>query len=175
VPQGSSILELPSIAYFAIGGFAMFFGLFFLVFLWDVPELVYMCGPITIIPGTVSILLGVRQWRHERVVVEFATWTKSQRRIKLDVMAQRIGKSRYDTERLLGEAIDTGLVKGVIDRTADEFVAQDGDEGRAHFVGPCQNCGGNVDAWFFPEERVTCPYCQRAVTLPSAAETYPQH
>lgn len=174
MPQGSSILELPSIAYFAIGGFAMFFGLFFLVFLWDVPELVYLCGPITIIPGTISILLGVRQWRHERVVVEFANWTKSQRRIKLDLMAQRIGKSRYDTERLLGEAIDTGLVKGVIDRSSDEFVAQDGDEGRAHFVGPCPNCGGNVDAWYFPEERVACPYCERAVTLPSAAETYPQ-
>ena len=34
----------------AIGGFAMFFGLFFLVFLWDVPQLIYLCGPITIIP-----------------------------------------------------------------------------------------------------------------------------
>jgi hypothetical protein len=163
VPQGSSILELPSIAYFAIGGFAMFFGLFFLVFLWDVPSLVYLCGPITIIPGTVSILLGVRQWRHERTVVEFATWTKSHRRIGLDVMAQRIGKTRYETEKLLGEAIDAGLVNGVVDRSADEFVAQDGDEGRAHFVGPCPNCGGNIDLWHFPEERVRCPYCLRSV------------
>ena len=167
--QGSSILELPSIAYFAIGGFAMFFGLFFLVFLWDVPQLVYLCGPITIIPGTVSILLGVRQWRHERVVVEFANWAKSQRRIKMDVMAQRIGKSRFETEKLLGEAIDDGLVKGVIDRSADEFVAQDGDEGRAHFVGACPNCGGNVDVWYYPEERVICPYCERAVAIPSVS------
>ena len=169
VPQGSSILELPSIAYFAIGGFAMFFGLFFLVFLWDVPQLVYLCGPITIIPGTVSILLGVRQWRHERVVVEFANWARSQRRIKMDVMAQRIGKTRFETEKLLGEAIDDGLVKGVIDRSADEFVAQDGDEGRAHFVGVCPNCGGNVDAWYFPEERVTCPYCERTVAVPAVS------
>jgi ribosomal protein S27E len=173
VAQGSSILELPSIAFFAIGGFALFFGLFFLVFLGDIPQLLYLCGPITIIPGVVSIVLGVRQWRHERAVLEFATWTKSQRRIKLDTMAQRIGKSRYETERLLGEAIDDGLVKGVIDRTADEFVAQDGDEGRAHFVGVCPNCGGNVDTWYFPEERVTCPYCDRAVTIPQATEANP--
>jgi len=162
----SKLMRFDAIVYFAFGGFAMFFGLFFLVFLWDVPALIYLCGPITIIPGVVSILLGVRQWRHEHVVIEFATWAKSQRRIKMDVMAQRIGKTRYETEKLLGEAIDTGLVKGVIDRSADEFVAQDGDEGRAHFVGPCPNCRGNVDTWYFPEERVTCPYCERSVPMP---------
>src|SRR5438046_1996954 len=111
----------------------------------------------------------VRQWRHERVVVEFANWARSQRRIKMDLMAQRIGRSRFETEKLLGEAIDDGLVKGVIDRSADEFVAQDGDEGRAHFVGVCPNCGGNVDAWYFPEERVTCPYCERTVAVPAVS------
>jgi len=84
-------------------------------------------------------------------------------------MAQRIGKTRFETEKLLGEAIDDGLVKGVIDRSADEFVAQDGDEGRAHFVGVCPNCGGNVDAWYFPEERVTCPYCERTVAVPAVS------
>src|SRR5213078_3690647 len=141
----------------------MFFGLFFLVFLWDVPQLVYLCGPITIVPGTVSILLGVRQWRHERVVVEFANWAKSQRRIKMDLMAERIGKTRFETEKLLGEAMDDGLVKGVLDRTADEFVTQDQVGGQEHFVGACPNCGGKVDTWYFPEERVICPYCERAV------------
>src|SRR5438552_14973213 len=132
----------------------MFFGLFFLVFLWDVPQLVYLCGPITIIPGTVSILLGVRQWRHERVVVEFANWARSQRRIKMDLMAQRIGRSRFETEKLLGEAIDDGLVKGVIDRSADEFVAQDEDEGRPQFAGVSSKCGAHVDAGSYAEERV---------------------
>ena len=168
MPQGSSILQLPSIAFFAIGGFAMFFGLFFLVFLGDVQSLSYVCGPIAIVPGVISILLGIVQWRHERVVLAFANWARSQRRIKMDVMAQRIGRTRFETEKLLGGAIDAGLVKGVIDRPSDEFVAQDGDEGRAHFVGKCPNCGGSVDAWHFPEERITCPYCDRAVPLLSA-------
>src|SRR5205823_5474946 len=148
-----------ALAYFAIGGFAMFFGLFFVVFLRDVPELLYLCGPVTIIPGTIAIVLGVMQWRREQVVIEFANWAKSQRRIKMDVMAQRIGKTRFETEKLLGEALDDGLIKGVIDRSADEFVVQEKAEGQEHFVGACPNCGGNVDTWFFPEERVTCPYC----------------
>jgi hypothetical protein len=84
-------------------------------------------------------------------------------------MAQRIGKSRYETEKLLGEAIDSGLAKGMIDRTGDEFVAQDRDEGRAHFVGPWANCGGKVDAWYYLEERVRCPYRERAVLVVPAA------
>jgi len=37
-----------------------------------------------------------------------------------------------------------------------------------HFVGTCPNCGGNVDTWYFPEERVVCPYCERAVAVPAA-------
>jgi len=165
--QGSSLLQLPSIAYFAMGGFALFFGLFFLVFLWDIPPLMYLCGPITFIPGVIAVMLGILQWRREHAVIEFASWAKSQRRIKVDVMAQRIGKTRFQTEKLIGEAIDDGLLKGVIDRTADEFVVQERTTGQEHFVGTCPNCGGNVDTWSFPEERVTCPYCERVIAAPA--------
>jgi len=81
----------------------------------------------------------------------------------MDVMAQRLGKTRFETEKLLGKALDEGLVTGAIDRTTDEFVSSDAVK-QEHFVGTCPNCGGNVDTWSFPEERVVCPYCERAVT-----------
>ena len=160
----SSLLDLDPIAYFAVGGFALFFGLFFVVLLYDIPLFLFLCGPITIIPGVIAIAIGVRQWRRERTVVEFASWAKSQRRIKMDLMAQRLGKTRFETEKLLGKALDEGLVKGAIDRTSDEFVSQDAVK-QEHFVGKCPNCGGNVDTWYFPEERVVCPYCERVVAL----------
>src|SRR5207249_3630189 len=121
----SAVIALDPIAYFAMGGFALFFGLFFVVLLYDIPLFLYLCGPITIIPGVIAIAIGVRQWRRERTVVEFASWAKSQRRIKMDLMAQRLGKTRFETEKLLGKALDEGLVKGAIDRTSDEFVSQD--------------------------------------------------
>jgi hypothetical protein len=161
----SSLLDLDPIAYFAMGGFALFFGLFFVVLLYDIPLFLYLCAPITIIPGVVAIALGVRQWRRERTLVEFANWARSQRRIKMDVMAQRIGKTRFETETLLGRALEERLVKGAIDRTTDEFVSEDAVK-QEHFVGACPNCGGNVDRWYFPEERVTCPYCHRVVAVP---------
>src|SRR3989442_2445116 len=164
-------MRLPAIAYFAIGGFALFFGLLFVVLLRVFQELLYLCGPVTIIPGTIAIVLGVRQWHREQAVIEFANWAKSQRRIKMDVMAQRIGKTRFETEKLLSEALDDGLVKGVIDRSSDEFVVQERAAGQEHFVGACPNCGGNVDTWYFPAERAICPYSKRALTPVASAWT----
>ena len=146
--SSSSLLDLDPIAYFAMGGFALFFGLFFLVFLWDIPLFLYLCGPVTFIPGVIALTIGILQWRRERAVLEFAEWVKSQRRVKMDLMAQRIGKTRYETERLLGKALAKGFVKGAIDRTTDEFVLEEAVK-QEHFVGQCPHCGGNVDTWYF--------------------------
>jgi len=111
-------MRFDAIVYFATGGFALFFGLFFLVFLWEIPLFIYLCGPITFIPGTIAIVLGILQWRREQAAIEFATWVKSHRRIKMDDMSKRIGKTRFETEKLLGEALDRDLVKGVISSLA---------------------------------------------------------
>src|SRR2546427_10191609 len=105
-----------------MGGFALFFGLFFFVLLYDIPLFLYVCGPITVIPGVIAIAVGVRQWRRERAVVEFANWLKSQRRIPVEDMAQRLGKKRFGTEKLLGKALRERLVKCAMARTSVEFV-----------------------------------------------------
>src|SRR5207247_5163620 len=94
-----------------MGGFALFFGLFFVVLLYDIPLFLYVCGPITVIPGVIAIAVGVRQWRRERTVVEFANWAKSQRRIKMDLMAKRLGKTRFEKEKRLGKRHVEGLGK----------------------------------------------------------------
>src|SRR5207245_11072241 len=98
----------------------------------------------------------------------FAKLATTQRRMKVDHMAQRHGKTRFEKEKLLGKALNEGLVQGAIDRTTAEFVSQDALK-QEHFVGMCPNCGGNVDTWYFPEERVVCPYCERVVALPADA------
>src|SRR2546428_5706343 len=116
----SSLLDLDPIAYFAMGGFALFFGLFFLVLLYDIPLFLYVCGPITVIPGVIAIAVGVRQWRRERIVVEFANWAKSQRRIEMGLMGQRLGQPRFETDELLRRALNEALAERPIDRTPDE-------------------------------------------------------
>src|SRR2546427_9969477 len=95
-----------------MGGFALFFGLFFVVLLYDIPLFLYLCGPITVIPGVIAIAVGVRQWRRARTVVEFANWAKSQRRVKNELMGRRLGKAPFGTGRVLGEALREGRGKG---------------------------------------------------------------
>lgn len=70
----------------------------------------------------------------------------------MDVMAQRIGKSRFETEKLLGEALEKDLVKGVIDHSADEFVLHEDTPSPQVFVSRCPWCGGDVNRWAFPED-----------------------
>jgi|GEM_PF-4250456 len=86
----------------------------------------------------------------------------------MDVLAQRLGASRFEFEKLLGQAIEKGLVSGVVDRAHDEFVLKEG-ETPSVFVGKCPWCGGDVNKWAFPEEVWTCPYCERSVTTPSTS------
>src|SRR2546426_10730531 len=125
-----------------MGGFALFFGLFFVVLLYDIPLFLYVCGPITVIPGVIAIAVGVRQWRRERTVVEVANWAKSQRRIKKDLMAQRLGKTRFETGKLLGKALHEGLGKGAIERTTPA-IRSPGALKQEHVVGTRHNDGGN--------------------------------
>src|SRR5439155_1740000 len=99
-----------------MGGFALFFGLFFFVLLYDIPLFLYVCGPITVIPGVIAIAVGLRQWRRERSVVEFASWLRSLRRIPMDVMAQRLGKTRFETEKLLGRSLGARQTRRWSDR-----------------------------------------------------------
>src|SRR2546428_13705258 len=97
-----------------MGGFALFFGLFFLVLLYDIPLFLYVCGPITVIPGVIAIAVGVRQWRRERTVVEFANWTKSQRRIKTGLIAPPLEETTVQGEEVPGKAVNA-----LIDQSAN--------------------------------------------------------
>ena len=163
----ASLWKMDPVAYFAMGGFFLFFGLFFIAFLGKIEFLAWICIPPTVIPGGIAIAYGVVAWRREHVLLAFAEWAKSQRRIKMDDMAQRVGRTRFETERLLGETIDRKLVNGVIDRASDEFVNLDYAD-KQLFAGKCPNCGGEFSVWYFPEERFKCPYCEFAVGGPRA-------
>jgi len=69
----AKLMRFDATVYFEMGGFALFFGPFFLVFLWDIPLFIYLCDPITVIPGTIALALGILTWRREQAAIEFAT------------------------------------------------------------------------------------------------------
>ena len=78
------------------------------------------------------------------MLTEFATWMKTYRRISLDDLAKKLGTTPMQTERTLAQAIERGLLKGVVDRATDEFVVQD-TEAQQIFIRTCPHCGGDVD------------------------------
>lgn len=164
--KGMGPLGLDGTTMMLLGGFVMAFGFFPLAFLWSEAFFLVLCVPTVLAPGAVVLAWSALVYRRERHLEEFAAWLKAYRRERMDELARRHGTSRYEFERLLGKAIDRGLVKAVIDRATDEFVSKEAAEPSV-FVSRCPECGGDVNRWAYPEEVWTCPYCDQSVTTPS--------
>ena len=108
------------------------------------PILAFICLPGGVIPGAIVLGLGVIEYRRAKRLTEFATWMKTYRRISLDDLAKKLGTSPMQTERTLAQAIERALLKGVVDRSTDEFVVQ-GTEAQQIFIRTCPRCGGDMD------------------------------
>ena len=171
--EGGGPLGLDAETMLMAGGFVMGFALIvvFLTFTFT-PVLIYICVPGGVFPGAVGLLFGVVEWHRERELKEFATWLQTYRRIRMDELARKVGKSPMETERLLNRAIELKYVAGVVDRSTDEFVLASAEKQQV-FVERCPHCGGVVNRWAFPEERFPCPYCNVAVEVPSTAPSAP--
>ena len=173
-PQGGGPLGLDAETMLAIGGFVLVFALVAIGATWYVtPILAYICLPGGVAPAAIVLGLGILEYHREKQLKEFATWVKTYRRIRMDELAVKVGKSPMDAERLLSRAIELGYVAGVVDRSTDEFVLA-GTEAQQVFVEPCPHCGGVVNRWAFPEERFPCPYCSVAVEVSPEAAGVPR-
>ena len=168
MPEGGGPLGLDSETMLAAGGFVMVFALIvvFLTFTLT-PVLMYICIPGGVLPASIALLFGAIAWHREKELKEFAALLGRYRRIRMDELATKVGKTPMATERLLTKAIELKYVEGVVDRATGEFVLA-GTEKQQVFVERCPHCGGVVNRWAFPEERFPCPYCNVAVEAPAA-------
>jgi hypothetical protein len=169
MPEGGGPLGLDADTMLAAGGFVMVFALIVVLTTFTLtPVLMYICVPGGLIPAAIALLLGLIEYRREKRLKEFATWLQTYRRIRMDELARKVGKTPMETERLLTRAIELMYVTGVIDRSTDEFVLASAEKQQV-FVERCPHCGGVVNRWAFPEERFPCPYCNVAVEVPASA------
>jgi hypothetical protein len=169
VPDGEGPLGLDSSTLIAMGGFVLGFATIVVLLtgaLGGLDVMAYICVPGGIIPGAVALTWGFVIRQKEQRVQEFAEWLSTKRRIPMDDIARSIGRNRMEMERLLGKAERRGLVRGVVDRSSDEWVSEDAI-GKQVFVAQCPSCGGQVNRWMFPEEYAQCPYCGAGVTTAS--------
>jgi hypothetical protein len=162
-PDGDGPLGLDSSTLIAMGGFVLGFATIVVLLTGGLAVMAFICVPGGIVPGAIALGWGLFLRRKEQKVLEFAEWLSTKRRIRMDDIATSIGKNRMDTERLLGKAERRGLIKGVVDRSTDEWVSEDAIASQV-FVSRCPACGGQVNRWVLPGERALCPYCQQSVT-----------
>lgn len=127
-----------------------------------------LCGATGVVPGLLLLILGWKARQEEKLLVEFSTWVKTYRRVPMNDLARNLGKTRFETEKILVQAVDRGLVRGIIDRSTDEFVLQE-SVGQQIFVDKCPRCAAKVGRWFFPEERFVCPYCNQVILASSTS------
>ncbi len=168
-PDGGGPMGMDATTLLAMGGFVLGFGLIVVLLTFPfTPILAYICVPGGVLPGGIAVLLGVIEWHREKELKEFATWLRTYRRIRMDELARKVGKTPMQAERLLSRAIELNYVAGVIDRSTDEFVLAEAEKQQV-FVERCPHCGGVVNRWAFPEERFPCPYCSVAVEVPASA------
>ena len=173
MPEGGGPLGMEASVMLAAGGFVMGFSL--IVVLLTISQtliLAYICMPAGVIPGAIALLLGVIEYHREKQLKEFATWLQTYRRIRMDELARKVGKTPMQAERLLNRAIELKYVAGVVDRATDEFVLASAEKQQV-FVERCPHCGGVVNRWAFPEERFPCPYCNVAVEVPASTANAP--
>ena len=131
-----------------------------------------LCSVTGVVPGSILLFYGWRAHKEEQSLVEFAAWIKTYRRISLDDLAKNLGKTRFETERVLANAVDRGLVQGIVDRTTDEFVVKE-SIGQQIFVDQCPHCGAAIHRWFLPEDRLVCAHCNQPILASAAASTKP--
>ena len=169
MPDGGGPLGLDAETLLMAGGSVLVFALI-VVFLTITltPILAYICVPGGVIPAAIALLFGVIEWHREKQLKEFAALLGRYRRVRMDDLATKLGRTPVETERLLTRALELKYVEGVVDRATGEFVLA-GVEKQQVFVERCPHCGGVVNRWAFPEERFPCPYCNVAVEAPASA------
>lgn len=177
MPDGGGPLGLDAETMLLAGGFVMVFALVvvFMTFTFT-PMLIYICVPGGVLPAGIALLFGGIEWHREKGLKEFAALLGRYRRIRMDDLATKLGKTPMETERLLTRALELNYVAGVVDRATGEFVLAEAEKKQV-FVERCPHCGGVVNRWAFPEERFPCPYCDVAVEVadvpPAAPPTAP--
>ncbi len=166
-PEGGGPLGLDADTMLMAGGFVLGFALIVVLLTISLtPVLAYICIPGGVIPGALAVLLGVIEWHRAKQLKEFATFLQAYRRIGMDELARKLGRTELETSRLLARAIELKYVAGVVDRATGEFVLAEAEKQQV-FVERCPHCGGVVNRWSFPEERFPCPYCSVAVEVPA--------
>ena len=103
-----------------------------------------ICTPIGIIPGIICIAIGLILRNHQKRFEQIAELVRAYRRIKISELARKMGKTEFDTERILVQCIDRKLIEGYFDRNTGEFFTKE-EMWQRLTIQNCPRCGAPHD------------------------------
>ena len=108
MPEGGGPLGLDAETLLMAGGFVLVFALVvvFMTFSFT-PMLVYICVLGGVLPAAIALLFGAIEWHREKQLKEVAALLGRYRRVRMDDLAAKSGKTSVETERLLTRALMT--------------------------------------------------------------------
>jgi hypothetical protein len=81
-----------------------------------------ICTPIVLIPSLVFFLIGFSGYRKNKKLRDVADILRLYRSMHISELAERLGKSRPETETVIFDCINEGLIQGYIDPGSKKFI-----------------------------------------------------
>lgn len=113
---------------------------------------------VFIIPGLIILARGIIISREEKTIRDTAALVNTYRRITLEDISRKLGKSLHETQALLSQAVNFKLINGYMDRTTGEFVSSNAENAEMN-VKFCPSCGAQLDRIYLKGETIKCGRC----------------
>ena len=163
----NELIGNPSI-YLALGIAGLFFGFFFLLIGGLVGTSTgfgagfFLCAAVGLIPGAIFIAQVFKIRRQERELESLGEVLQAYRRITMAEVARKLGVNEFEAEKRVAAAIDSGYVKGYIDRNTHEFFTIE-SMSQVIKVNSCPKCGAPREKLYLSGEQVKCSSCGSVV------------
>ena len=122
-----------------------------------------VCTVMCLVPAIILLSMVFRSEKQVKGSQDLASLLRIYRRIKLDELARKMGKSEIEVEKDIVDAIQTGMVQGYIDRTTNEFFTKESlnqqMEVRDMATLKCSACNGPLPASYSRGQTFQCPHC----------------
>jgi DNA-directed RNA polymerase subunit RPC12/RpoP len=135
--------------------------------------IVGLCTVVFVLPGIAIFAWGWKLGQKQRELEKLAGFLKSYRRVSISDVAHKLDRSEYDTEHLITECVEKGLIRGYFDRSSGEFFTYESMFEEVKRPDKCPNCGASMYTRVLSGESAVCNYCGARFTPPPMSTPNP--
>ncbi|MCK6552337.1 hypothetical protein L6R52_41285 [Myxococcota bacterium] len=124
-----------------------------------------MIGALLGVPGGALLIRGKNAQRARELRERFVGFARTHDQFSVAEMAQKIGETELETERLVAEAVTRGELDVVFHRPDRTYLHRNRIRREFKVITKCGSCGAGLKNEVALEgEQLACPYCGSEVT-----------